>query len=170
MSRSGYSDDDGGEHYSIGLWRGAVKSAIRGKRGQALLREMVQALDALPEKCLAADSLVNEDGEYCTLGAIGRMRGMDMAPIDPDDRQQVARAFGVAEALAAEVMYLNDEWSAKEYRWIDIEICGPVRPHFPDWGRHKKSVRVDNPNVAEDRWSYMRKWATEHIKKSGEQG
>jgi hypothetical protein len=101
MSRSGYSDDIDG--WALIRWRGAVTSAIRGERGQAMLRELVQALDALPEKRLASGSLVTAEGDYCTLGALGRARGMDMAPIDPEDREAVAKAFGVAEALAAEI-------------------------------------------------------------------
>jgi len=47
MSRSGYSDDCD-DQWSLICWRGAVKSAIRGKRGQAFLKEMLAALDALP--------------------------------------------------------------------------------------------------------------------------
>ena len=45
MSRSGYSDDD--EDGRLAMWRGAVQSAIRGKRGQAALRELLTALDAM---------------------------------------------------------------------------------------------------------------------------
>lgn len=53
MSRSGYSND--GEN--IAMWRGQVASAIRGKRGQAFLRELVEALDAMPEKRLTGTIL-----------------------------------------------------------------------------------------------------------------
>ena len=48
MSRSGYSDDC----ENLGLWRGAVEKSIKGKRGQAFLKEMLVALDSLPEKKL----------------------------------------------------------------------------------------------------------------------
>jgi hypothetical protein len=51
MSRSGYSDDCSGRE--LVLWRGAVASALRGRRGQAFLRELVDALDAV----LALESL-----------------------------------------------------------------------------------------------------------------
>ena len=37
MSRSGYTDDLDAKRY--GLYRGRVASAIRGKRGQRLLRD-----------------------------------------------------------------------------------------------------------------------------------
>ena len=63
MSRSGYSDDCSGRE--LNLWRGAVESAIRGKRGQAFLREMLVALDAMPEKRLIAGELVTPTGEVC---------------------------------------------------------------------------------------------------------
>jgi hypothetical protein len=161
MSRSGYTDDCD-DNWALIRWRGAVASAIRGSRGQAMLREVAEALDALPEKRLAAESLVTADGEYCTLGALGRARGIDMIPIDPEDRQAVAHTFGVAEALAAEIMYLNDEY-IDDWKWIKVEICGPVRPGYPDYGRRRRSVRVKNERAAEQRWQYMRDWVAKQI-------
>ncbi len=50
MSRSGYVDDI--DNLALINWRGAVKSAIQGKRGQAFLRALVDALDAMPETSL----------------------------------------------------------------------------------------------------------------------
>jgi hypothetical protein len=52
MGRAGYSEDCDG--WALIRWRGAVTSAIRGKRGQAFLREMLDALDALPVKRIAS--------------------------------------------------------------------------------------------------------------------
>jgi hypothetical protein len=162
VSRSGYSDDCDG--WALIRWRGAVASAIRGKRGQSALREIVEALDALPNKRLASDSLVNADGEYCTLGALGRARGLDMGPIDPEDREAVAANFGISEALAAEIMYENDQgcW-VDDWLWLDVEICGPVRPYYPEWGKHTKQIRVPNERAAEQRWHRMRQWALSNL-------
>jgi hypothetical protein len=128
-----------------------------------MLRELLAALDVLPEKRLAANSLVTEDGEYCALGALGRARGMDLEPIDPDDRPAVAESFGIAEALVAEIMWLNDE-HVDEWEFVDVEICGPMRTHYPDWGRHTKSVRVRSEGAAERRWRHMRHWVASQIK------
>lgn len=56
MSRSGYYDD-GEDPLAHGRWRAQVLSATRGKRGQRLLRDMLEALDAMPEKRLVAHEL-----------------------------------------------------------------------------------------------------------------
>jgi hypothetical protein len=111
MSRSGYSDDYGSEGpWGLIRWRGAVKAALKGKRGQAFLREMVEAMDAMPVKELTAHSLRDhETGAVCALGAVGAKRGMDLSPLDPDDSFSVASAFGLSDAMVREIVYENDE-------------------------------------------------------------
>lgn len=135
MSRSGYTDDYD-DQWALIRWRGAVKSSIRGKRGQAFLRELLAALDAMPEKRLIGDSF-SKAGAYCTLGAIGAQRGVEMpkidydwqgadpAALDPEDptaiRDAACAALGIPDALAAEIMFENDEggWSeTPEARWM----------------------------------------------------
>jgi hypothetical protein len=131
VSRSGYSDDYADDQWALIRWRGAVASAIRGKRGQALLRDLLAALDAMPEKRLIAAYFVREDGCACALGVLGRARGIDVAALNPSDlddgadRAQVAKAFGLSEALAAEIMFVNDDdgiWASltDEQRWRDV--------------------------------------------------
>lgn len=121
MSRSGYSDDL--DSWSLICWRGAVKSAIRGQRGQAVLRELLAALDAMPVKRLIAHDL-QLDGQFCTLGVLGAKRGIAMQGIDPYDRESIAERFDIAGALAAEIVFENDDngpWSGNETpeeRWI----------------------------------------------------
>jgi hypothetical protein len=105
MSRSGYDDDCDG--WDLIRWRGAVASAIRGKRGQAFLKEMLSALDDLPDKRLIDQDFV-ADGDVCALGAVGVKRAIDMANIDPYDRETVAGTFGIPPALAAKIMEVND--------------------------------------------------------------
>lgn len=119
MSRSGYSDDCTG--WALICWRGAVAQAIRGKRGQQFLRDLVTALDALPTKRLIDEEL-EADGEVCALGSVGKLRGIAMAGLDPYDREGVAQTFGIARALAAEIMFENDDgfWrhDTPEQRWV----------------------------------------------------
>ena len=127
MSRSGYSDDCDG--WSLIRWRGAVASAIRGKRGQAFLREMLAALEARPERKLIAREL-EEDGAVCALGAVGKARGTDMSTVDPDDNEKVANVFGVPHSLACEVMYENDDYYSETpemrftrmRRWVECQL------------------------------------------------
>jgi hypothetical protein len=134
MSRSGYHDGDDGSQWDMICWRGAVASAINGKRGQAFLREMREALEALPEKKLERSVLV-ADGACCAMGAVAIKRGLDTSDVDPYERDQVADLFGIAEALAAEIAYENDE---------DFH-----------WSKHR---------TPEERWKYMHRWVSANIR------
>ncbi len=135
MSRSGYVEDDGdGDQWQLIRWRGAVASAMRGKRGQAFLGEMLTALDALPEPKLVAMEL-EADGQVCAIGSVGRMRGVDMSKIDPEEYSQVASAFGINEKLAQEIMWMNDDagsWKetpeerfARMRKWVERHLAKP---------------------------------------------
>jgi hypothetical protein len=126
-------------------WRGAVNSAIKGKRGQAFLIELRDALDAMPEKRLIAGDL-KANGQFCTLGVIGAKRGLDMSGLDPDCRETVAAAFGIAPAMAAEIVFENDENDHMLIRQPD----GSSK-----WGRE----------TPEHRWQRMRRWVDEQITK-----
>lgn len=119
MSRSGYCDD--GDNWAMICWRGAVKSAIRGKRGQLLLTELLAALDKMPNKRLI-ESELESHGEFCALGVVGSHRGLDLNNIDPEDFEVVAKEFNIAEALSREIVFMNDEgmWGNEEtpeHRW-----------------------------------------------------
>ena len=123
MSRSGYNEDCG-SGWELIRWRGAVSSAIKGGRGQAFLKEMLEALDALPEKRLVANALVTPEG-CCAMGAVALKRGTDTSNVEPYERDQVAELFGIAEALAAEVAYINDDsfsyrQEAPEQRFVRV--------------------------------------------------
>lgn len=121
MGRSGYSDCL--DSTELNLWRGAVESAIRGARGQKLLRDMLAALDAMRQKRLVADELLRADGEVCALGAVALARRIDVDGVAPEDREQVAQLFDIAPALAAEIVFENDQdfsysRETPEQRWV----------------------------------------------------
>jgi hypothetical protein len=118
MSRHGYSDDCD-DDLALGRWRAQVMSAIRGKRGQKLLTDLAEALDAMPEKKLIKEELKTADGSYCALGVLGAKRGIDLDKIDPEDFETVSNEFDIAEQLAREIVYENDEgsWGTPEERW-----------------------------------------------------
>jgi hypothetical protein len=130
MSRSGYTDACDHENGALACWRGVIASATRGKRGQKFFRDLVAALDAMPVKRLIADELQTEEGEVCALGALGMARGVDMSVIDADDlaagdaQTQLGDMFDIAEQLAQEAMWENDEagrgGETAEQRWTRV--------------------------------------------------
>lgn len=99
---------------------GTVTRAIRGRRGQKLLRDLLAALDAMPEKRLIEDALA-EDGEYCALGVVGAARGLKMDRVDPENSGKVAKLFDISDALARQIVFINDEdgppFESPEQRW-----------------------------------------------------
>jgi len=118
MSRSGYSDDLGWSE--LNLYRANVDRALAGRRGQAFLREMLAAMDALPEKRLIAYYFhvkpedVKEWGPkecgVCAIATVGLARGLDMSDLRPETEPYwVAKRFGIAKPMAAEIEYINDE-------------------------------------------------------------
>lgn len=124
MSRSGYSDDCA----NLGLWRGAVDRATRGYRGQHLLRKLRAALDAMPSKRLIADEIKDEAGDVCALGALD-------STVEEYSAVYLAEHFGIAHALAAEIVYMNDEALAWRYK----------------------------SETPEERWTRMRAWVDKQI-------
>lgn len=143
MSRSNYTDDEGYPG-QFAMWRGQVKSAIRGRRGQAFLKDLLAALDAMPEKRLIQNDLVR-GGEVCTIGALGLVRGIDMTKIDVEEPEQVGAAFGIAHQLAAEIEFWNDEDGD---RW-EKDATGQYK-------------RIEES--PEERWVRMRAWVASQIK------
>lgn len=120
MSRSGYTDDC--EH--LDLYRATVERSLKGRRGQAFLRELAEALDAMPEKVLIAGELVDETGDCCAIGAVCLSRGVNHRAINCFDPVSVASAMGISRAMASEIQYMNDEWASidetPEERWTRI--------------------------------------------------
>ena len=140
MSRSGYIDDC--EHWQLIRWRGAVASAIKGKRGQEFLYEMLHALAALPEHKLIANDL-EKDGCVCAIGAVGKARGLDMSKLDPEDHDSVAAFFGIPHALACEIMWLNDD---AYWRQTPEERFTQMR----GWIENNLRTELPSPNPTEE--------------------
>jgi hypothetical protein len=144
MSRSGYSDDVSDE-WGLIRWRGQVASAIRGKRGQAFLMELLDALEAMPEKRLIAQKLRQAAPAFippefarpqvCALGAVGLRRGINLESIEPDDYNKIADMFGIAHQMVQEIEYENDDAD----NW---------------WGKRSPEAR----------WHYMHNWAMRHLR------
>jgi hypothetical protein len=132
MTRLHYYDDDS-DPSQEGLAAGALRSAIRGKRGQRFIRDLVQALDALPLPELAAGALEDEEtGCCCAFGAVRRFRGADAVPLwfhpmeedmNPDN---LVEPFNVSKTLAWSVVQANEDGmigndkSTRRLRWKQV--------------------------------------------------
>lgn len=134
MSRSGYSYDC----ENLALYRASVERAMHGKRGQAFLRELVAALDAMPEKALIAHELVNESGACCAIGAVCKARSLDVGTVDCYDPDSVARAIGVARSMAAEIEFMNDEWGNQD------ETPAQRWERMRKWASYNIAAQTDN--------------------------
>lgn len=107
------------------LWEANQERSLRGRRGQAALRELESALLALPEKRLIADELENERGEVCAVGALAKYKGHENPMIgdafgDNDELSvnegeiervtvQLAEEMGMPHLVALAVVYQNDD-------------------------------------------------------------
>lgn len=180
MSRSGYSDDCD-DNLAMGRAIAARNKAMRGKRGQAFLAELLAALDAMPVKELIREELVDGYDPYlialeatppvslwreeapkpfcgvCALGAVGQARGLAMVDLDPHEPEMVAAAFGITETMAREVVYANDELSRDRRE----ELFGPWRPW--SMGGHDEKRFLRFPETPTERWVRMRKWVSDQI-------
>ena len=177
MSRSGYTDDCD-DYLAMGRAIATRNKAMRGKRGQAFLSEMLTVLDAMPVKELVREALVDGYDPYliaieatpprsfwreeepkpfcgvCALGAVGQARGLAMAHLDPHEPEMVAAAFGITATMAREVVYENDDGGRARRE----ELFGP-------WPlRDYSSPRfLSFPETAAERWARMRKWVEAQI-------
>ena len=127
MGRQREGDNEGPNTYPL-----CLRSQLRSKKGQAFLREILGALDALPEKKLIGDAIA-KDGCTCGLGALAVQRrvaaGEDRdavlaelaainvdttsADFDGEDMHDwAARVMDAPVYLACEIASLNDmkEW------------------------------------------------------------
>jgi hypothetical protein len=134
VNRANYSDDC--EFWDIARWRGAAKASIRGRRGQAFLRELLAALDTMSARRLI-NSAFERDGDVCALGAVAKARKvtLEQAWADEGETEKIAGALGIAYALAQEIMCENDSggsWNetperrfARVRKWVIEQIVEP---------------------------------------------
>lgn len=137
MSRSGYCEDG---DYSE-LYRANVERSLAGKKGQNFLRELSDAMDAMPDKRLIANELVNAQGECCTMGVLCKTRQLDVSKIYYEDPDIVGKFLGISAIMAAEISFMNDEYL-----------------NFGNWSD------VGKEESPEQRWIRMRKWVSEQLK------
>jgi hypothetical protein len=168
MGRSGYTDAgdcyDSADMLRMYAWNANVRRHIGGKKGQAFMWELYQALEALPERLLIQGGLMDQDGACCSLGAVARFRKMevpkefcvteDEEPDEYEFQEAMGPLFGIKDMLAREVMYQNDE--CDDWRLMD----GTKLLSLP-WAQRETPTRYDNPA---ERWQRVREWVVSQLK------
>jgi hypothetical protein len=106
-------------HWELEQYRGRVANTIKGKRSQKFIKDLISALDILPEKKLISNAL-ESSGQFCAIGSVGRARGIQMSEINPEDCDSIAKIFDISPTLAREISYENDETGSvnPENRWL----------------------------------------------------
>jgi hypothetical protein len=118
MSRINVSEDCDEFPNAAELWHANIQRSLAGRKGQAILRELRDALLALPQKRLIDEYVANEQGEVCTVGALlleRRVRAgedreaalADLAKVE-DYTDSYAADKGVPKILAWWFAYVND--------------------------------------------------------------
>lgn len=153
MSRITYCDDEDFQNQAY-LWEANQERSIKGRKGQAALRELEAALLALPEKRLIAEELENAAGEVCAVGALAKFKGKEnprvaadlgQVPLDdnevlPEELEEVtidlAQQLGIPRMVAVAVVHENDDcWPAnitpeqrynKMLAWTQQQLGGKV--------------------------------------------
>ncbi len=91
------------------LWQANCERSMRGRKGQAELKELRVALLALPEKRLIHELLQDEEGGVCAIGAYAKHRGVDLTNFDVDSNTDDAGiAGGMPPLVAWKVVEMND--------------------------------------------------------------
>lgn len=119
------------------LWEGNMRRCFSGKAGQAKLREIREALLALPQKRLIRGRLADENGDVCTVGAIALHRRVkdgqepdvaiaELAKIVPQEMVEwdswevermtlaVGADCGIKAPMVTEIAFHNDVWERRE--------------------------------------------------------
>lgn len=128
MSRFNYTDEED-RPGQFALWQANCTRSLRGKAGQEALKDLEAALLALPSKRLIADSLIDEEGEVCAVGALALHKKVAIkhdSDADLDTEGFAADELGVPRLVAWTIVMMNDE--EFDSRWTK----GKMIPYTPE--------------------------------------
>lgn len=144
---------DAEQQARVNLWRGNLHRQIRSKRGQAFLKELLAAIEVLPDKRLASGVIAKPDGPVCSLGAMALARRIASGE---DPRL-------VLDELSSIIVDDSDErWKGEEIEeWAKQELACPSHlaweiPFVNDYG----SFHSETP---ESRYERMVAWTRAKI-------
>lgn len=168
MSRSGYHDDMK-DPLAYGRWRAQVKSATRGKRGQKLLKDMLSALDAMPEKRLVSGALeISSEADernakkwadlFKDPDAANRYREHYVATRPPSYKEGDVCALG-ALGRARDLDMSNLDPENSEGVAVAFDVSRPLAREIV-FMNDEGTYRAETP---EGRWRRMREWVASQI-------
>jgi len=94
-------------------------------------------MDAMPCKELIAEELINSEGKCCAIGVVCKSRNLDVSEVDYEDAESVGNVVGIAQSMAAEIEYINDD----DFAWSE-----------------------ETPS---ERWNRVRKWIADNMINGG---
>lgn len=153
--RIGYSDE---EDYpgQFGLWQGNCQRSLKGRAGQAALRELEAALLALPDKRLIEGELADDEGSVCAIGALAKHEGRLTEELRAEgeyDMEDVGVDLGMPRLVAWKVVEMNDI----QFAGTDLVFGeGPYR-----WPGEQPYFYV--PITPEQRYERMLAWVREQL-------
>lgn len=116
-------EGDGDEYFpgQWALWEHNLERNMSGAAGQAKLKELRDALLALPEKRLIETRLADGEGNVCALGALAVQRRVEAG----EPRSAVLSEL--AEKVVEDDWGL-DGWEAEQLTLEEARACGVKRP------------------------------------------
>lgn len=155
--RINWSDEED-QPGQFALWEANCQRSIRGRKGQAELRELEAALLALPEKRLIRDALVDDQGGVCAIGCYAQHKGLDLSTFDPEDESdEVGVAAGMPRLVAWSIVALNDV--TLDTVWEVAE--GPVQRGY---GSYKGGIPLVRDMTPEERYEKVLAWVRRALK------
>ena len=102
------------------LWQANCRRSRRGKKGQAVLREIEAALVAMPDKLIHKDVFVEANGETCAIGALAIQRRVQsgesrkeaaesLSMLCPYDTEEHGVDLGFPRMVAWSIAVENDD-------------------------------------------------------------
>lgn len=158
--RIGYSED---EDYpgQFELWQANCRRSLQGKAGQASLRELEQALLALPKKRLIANRLKDADGEVCALGALAEYKGREIPVSDADDFSEW-EDFGEMEDFGVQLGV------PRLVAWKVVELNDVVIDGRYDYSKSPRGEYV--PCIPEERYEKVLAWVRKRLARARDAG
>lgn len=138
------------------LWEHNTRRNFSGKAGQASLRELRDALLALPEKRLIETQLVDSKGNVCAIGALVVQRRV------ADGRDRAAVIAEMAEAVEVEDDWGVDTWEAEQQTIAVAKACG-MKTNMAVAVSWENDFGPRSDETPEDRYTRVLAWVERRI-------